>query len=155
MDLLLHPCTLLKHKTKTYFSPPTRTDRVGGDGVGVLGAGGRGDHGSSTSASRAATQLDVLGGQRRYGRLRSSGTRDLASVPPPKPSSTSKMASSRPKLCACRAPLLELDALAKQPATSNAQFATTTWAFSPTRPPDLLFSRAYHGRCSTWLVALL
>ena len=33
-------------------------------------------------------------------------------------------------------------ALAKQPATSRAQFATTTWAFSPTRPSDLLFSRA-------------
>ena len=45
-------------------------DRVGGDGVGVLGAGGRGDHGSSTSASRAATQLNFLGVQRRYGRLR-------------------------------------------------------------------------------------
>ena len=29
------------------------TDRVGDDGVGVLGVGGRGDHGSSTSASRA------------------------------------------------------------------------------------------------------
>ena len=99
MDL----CTLLKHKTNTHFSPPTRTDRVRGDGVGVLGAGGRGDHASSTSASRAATQLDFLGGQLRYGRLRCSGTRDLASVPPPKPSRTSKMASSRPKLYACGA----------------------------------------------------
>ena len=129
-------------KTNTQFSPSTRTDRVGGDGVGVLGAGGRGDHASSTSASRAATQLDLLGGQQQYDRLRCSGTRDLASVPPPKPSRTSKMASSRPKLYPCRAELLVPVALAKQPATSRAQFATTTWAFSPTRPSDLLSSRA-------------
>ena len=50
--------------------PPDRTDRVRDDGVDVLGAGGRGDHDSSTSASRAARQLDFFGGQRRYGRLR-------------------------------------------------------------------------------------
>ena len=99
----LRLCTLLTHKTQTCVCSSTRTDRVDDDGVGVLGAGGRGDHASSTSASRAATQLDFLGGQLRYGRLRCSGTRDLASVPPPKPSRTSKMASSRPKLCACRA----------------------------------------------------
>ena len=27
-------------KTNTHFFPSTRTDRVGGDGVGVLGVGG-------------------------------------------------------------------------------------------------------------------
>ena len=84
---------IIEAPNKNLLFPLTRTDRVCGDGVGVLGAGGRGDHASSTSASRAATQLDFLGGQRRYGRLRCSGTRDLASVPPPKPSRTSKMAT--------------------------------------------------------------
>ena len=145
------------HQTKTYFTPLTRTDRVHGDGVGVLGAGGRGDHGTSTSASRAATQLDFLGGQRRYGRLRCSGTRDLASVPPPKPSSTSKMAragqsyahvehncsSQSPSRSNLRRPwpnLQERHGLSAQPDPQTCCPAVSqqrAWPQSPLRRPQL------------------
>ena len=131
----MHLYKLFDTKNKTYFFPP-RTNRVGGDGVGVLGVGGRGDHGSSTSASRAAAQLDFLEGQRRYGRLRCSETRDLACVPPPKPSRTSKMASSRPKSDPYQQKQLSPVDLAEQPATPSAQNATTKWAFSPARPSN-------------------
>ena len=61
---------IIEAPNKNLLFPPDRTDRVRDDGVDVLGAGGRGDHDSSTSASRAARQLDFFGGQRRYGRLR-------------------------------------------------------------------------------------
>jgi len=61
---------IIEAQNKNLLFPPDRTDRVRDDGVDVLGAGGRGDHDSSTSASRAARQLDFLGRQRRYGRLR-------------------------------------------------------------------------------------
>ena len=61
---------IIETPNKNLLFPPDRTDRVRDDGVDVLGAGGRGDHASSTSASRAARQLDFFGGQRRYGRLR-------------------------------------------------------------------------------------
>ena len=61
---------IIEAQNKNLLFPPDRTDRVRDDGVDVLGAGGRGDHDSSTSASRAARQLDFFGGQRRYGRLR-------------------------------------------------------------------------------------
>ena len=44
-------CTNYTFKTQTCVVIPIRTDRVGDDGVGVSGLGGRGDHGSSTSAS--------------------------------------------------------------------------------------------------------
>ena len=61
---------IIEAQNKNLLFPSDRTDRVRDDGVDVLGAGGRGDHDSSTSASRAARQLDLFGGQRRYGRLR-------------------------------------------------------------------------------------
>ncbi len=61
---------IIEAPNKNLLVPSDRTDRVRDDGVDVLGAGGRGDHDSSTSASRAARQLDFFGGQRRYGRLR-------------------------------------------------------------------------------------
>ena len=61
---------IIEAPNKNLPFPHDRTDRVRDDGVDVLGAGGRGDHDSSTSASRAARQLDFLGRQRRYGRLR-------------------------------------------------------------------------------------
>ena len=61
---------IIEASNKNLLVPSDRTDRVRDDGVDVLGAGGRGDHDSSTSASRAARQLDFFGGQRRYGRLR-------------------------------------------------------------------------------------
>ena len=61
---------IIEAPNKNLLVPSDRTDRVRDDGVDVLGAGGRGDHDSSTSASRAARQLDFLGRQRRYGRLR-------------------------------------------------------------------------------------
>ena len=44
-------CTFFTRKTQMFIIPPTMSDRVGDDGVGVFGPGGRGDHGSSTSAS--------------------------------------------------------------------------------------------------------
>ena len=65
---------IIEAPNKNLLVPSDRTDRVRDDGVDVLGAGGRGDHDSSTSASRAARQLNFFGGQRRYGRLRCSGT---------------------------------------------------------------------------------
>ena len=61
---------IIEAQNKNLLFPSDRIDRVHDDGVDVLGAGGRGDHDSSTSASRATRQLDVFGGQRRYGRLR-------------------------------------------------------------------------------------
>jgi len=61
---------IIEALNKNLLVPSDRTDRVRDDGVDVLGAGGRGDHDSSTSASRAARQLNFFGGQRRYGRLR-------------------------------------------------------------------------------------
>ena len=61
---------IIEAPNKNLLVPSDRTDRVRDDGVDVLGAGGRGDHDSSTSASRAARQLNFFGGQRRYGRLR-------------------------------------------------------------------------------------
>ena len=61
---------IIEAPNKNLLVPSDRTDRVRDDGVDVLGAGGRGDHDSSTSASRAARQLDFFGGQRRYSRLR-------------------------------------------------------------------------------------
>ena len=44
-------CTISTRKTQMFIIPPTMSDRVGDDGVGVSGPGGRGDHGSSTNAS--------------------------------------------------------------------------------------------------------
>ena len=44
-------CTIYTRKTQIFITIPTRSDRVGDDGVGVSGPGGRGDHGGSTSAS--------------------------------------------------------------------------------------------------------
>ena len=52
------------------------------------------------------------------------------------------MASSRPKLDPCQQKQLDPVDLAKQPATSSAQNATTTWAFSPARPSNFHFGRA-------------
>ena len=43
--------TIYTRKTQMFIILPTMSDRVGDDGVGVSGPGGRGDHGSSTSAS--------------------------------------------------------------------------------------------------------
>ena len=42
---------IIEPPNKNLLFPPDRTDRVRDDGVDVLGAGGRGDHDSSTSAS--------------------------------------------------------------------------------------------------------
>ena len=44
-------CTICTRKTQMFIISLTMSDRVGDDGVGVSGPGGRGDHGSSTSAS--------------------------------------------------------------------------------------------------------
>ena len=44
-------CAIFTRKTQTFIMLSTRSDRVGDDGVGVSGLGGRDDHGSSTSAS--------------------------------------------------------------------------------------------------------
>ena len=49
--LLSNYVTIFTRKTQIFIIPPTMSDRVGDDGVGVFGPGGRGDHGSSTSAS--------------------------------------------------------------------------------------------------------
>ena len=62
--------TFYTRKTQIFIILPTGTDLVRGDGVVVLGAGGLGGHATTTSAGRAARQLDFFGGQRRYGRLR-------------------------------------------------------------------------------------
>ena len=43
-------CTMFTRKTQTYVNMPTRTAPIRGDGVGVLGAGGRGDHATATNA---------------------------------------------------------------------------------------------------------
>ena len=43
-------CTVFTRKTQTYVHTPTRTAPIRGDGVGVLGAGGRGDHATATNA---------------------------------------------------------------------------------------------------------
>ena len=43
--------TIYTLKTQNYIILTTRTYLVPGDGVGVLGAGGRGDHATTTSAS--------------------------------------------------------------------------------------------------------
>ena len=61
---------IIEAPNKNLLVPSDRTDRVRDDGVDVLGAGGRGDHDSSTSASRAARQLDFFGGQQQNGQLR-------------------------------------------------------------------------------------
>ena len=54
-------CTIYTRKTKKFITPPTGTDLVRGDGVVVLGVGGLGGHATTTSAGRAARQLDFLG----------------------------------------------------------------------------------------------
>ena len=43
-------CTIYTPKTQHCIILTTRTYLVPGDGVGVLGAGGRGDHATTTSA---------------------------------------------------------------------------------------------------------
>ena len=43
-------CTMFTRKTQTYVYTPTRTAPIRGDGVGVLGVGGRGDHATTTNA---------------------------------------------------------------------------------------------------------
>ena len=42
---------IIEAPNKNLFVPSDRTDRVRDDGVDVLGAGGRGDHDSSTTTS--------------------------------------------------------------------------------------------------------
>ena len=53
--------TIYTRKTQIFIILPTGTDLDRGDGVVVLGAGGLGGHATTTSASRAARQLDFLG----------------------------------------------------------------------------------------------
>ena len=73
-------CAIYTRKTKNCITSPTGTDLVRGDGVVVLGAGGLGGHATTTSAGRAARQLDLVGGQRRSDQLSWLGTQVLACV---------------------------------------------------------------------------
>ena len=49
--LLLTFVYIIDAQNTNLFFPPNRTDHVCDDGVDVVGAGGRGDHDSSTNAS--------------------------------------------------------------------------------------------------------
>ena len=54
----------------------------------------------------------------------------------------SKMAKKEPSRATYQQKQLSLVDLAGQPATSSAQNATSTWAFSPARPSNFHFGRA-------------
>ena len=127
-------CTIYTRKTQIFIIPPTGTDLVRGDGVVVLGAGGLGGHATTTSAGRAAWQLDLVGGQRQSDQLSWPGTRVLACVLTRMRLQTSKMATMEAFGAPYQQKQLDPDHLATQPATPSAQNATSTWAFSPARP---------------------
>ena len=81
--VLIYPenmCTIYARKTQIFILSPTGTDLVRGDAVVVLGAGGLGGHATTTSAGRAARQLNLAAGQRRSDQLSWPGTRVLACV---------------------------------------------------------------------------
>ena len=54
--------TIYTRKTQIFIILPTGPDLDRGDGVVVLGAGGLGGHATTTSAGRAARQLNLVGG---------------------------------------------------------------------------------------------
>ena len=93
--------TMYTRKTQIFIILPTGTDLDRGDGVVVLGAGGLGGHATTTSAGRAARQLDLVGGQRRSDQLSWPGTQVLASVRTRMRLQTSKMPKKAPSRATC------------------------------------------------------